>query len=47
MALLEWQSLFPSGRDYLALASLPVRSRQVFIARFVSVLLFSAVLMPP
>ena len=44
MALLEWQSLFPSGRDYLALASLPVRSRQVFIARFVSVLLFSAVL---
>jgi hypothetical protein len=42
MALLEWQSLFPSGRDYLALASLPVRSRQVFTARFVSVLLFSA-----
>src|ERR1039457_6115094 len=23
IALLEWQSLFPSGRDYLALASLP------------------------
>lgn len=44
MALLEWQSLFPSGRDYLALASLPVRSRQVFTARFVSVLLFSAAL---
>jgi len=42
MALLEWQSLFPSGRDYLAVASLPVRSRQVFTARFVSVLLFSA-----
>jgi hypothetical protein len=30
IALLEWQSLFPSGRDYLALASLPVRSRQIF-----------------
>ncbi|MGB7720862.1 MAG: hypothetical protein WBL65_13235 [Bryobacteraceae bacterium] len=44
MALLEWQSLFPSMRDYLALASLPVRSRQVFTARFVSVLLFSAVM---
>jgi hypothetical protein len=44
MALIEWQSLFPSGRDYLALASLPVRSRQVFTARFVSVLLFSSVL---
>jgi hypothetical protein len=41
--LLEWQSLFPSGRDYLALASLPVRSRQIFTARFTSVLLFSAV----
>ena len=44
IALLEWQSLFPSGRDYLALASLPVRSRQIFIARFVSVVLFSGVL---
>ena len=43
IALLEWQSLFPSGRDYLALASLPVRSRQIFTARFTSVLLFSAV----
>jgi len=44
IALLEWQSLFPSGRDYLALASLPVRSRQIFTARFTSVLLFSAVI---
>ena len=44
IALLEWQSLFPSGRDYLALASLPVRSRQVFTARFMSVLLFTAVI---
>ena len=44
IALLEWQSLFPSGRDYLALASLPVRSRQIFAARFTSVLLFSAVI---
>jgi len=42
IALLEWQSLFPSGRDYLALASLPVRSRQIFVARFASVLAFSA-----
>ena len=42
IALLQWQSLFPSGRDYLALASLPVRPRQVFTARFISVLLFSA-----
>jgi putative ABC transport system permease protein len=42
IALLEWQSLFPSGRDYLALASLPVKPRQVFTARFLSVLIFSA-----
>ncbi|HWB97889.1 MAG TPA: ABC transporter permease, partial [Bryobacteraceae bacterium] len=41
IALLEWQSLFPSSRDYLALASLPVRSCHVFTARFTSVLLFS------
>ncbi len=43
IALLQWQSLFPSRRDYLAMASLPVGSRQIFIARFVSVLLFSGV----
>ena len=43
IALLEWQSLFPSGRDYLALAGMPVRSRQIFLARFVSVLLFSTI----
>jgi hypothetical protein len=42
IALLEWQSLFPSGLDYLALASLPVRPRQIFTARFISVLLSSA-----
>ena len=41
IALLEWHALFPSGRDYLALASLPVGSRQIFTARFTSVLLFS------
>ncbi len=42
IALLEWQSLFPSAHDYLALASLPVRSRQIFMARFTAVLVFSA-----
>ena len=42
LALLEWQSLFPSARDYLALAGYPVRSRQIFAARFGTVLLFSA-----
>ncbi|MDR3699259.1 MAG: hypothetical protein P4L56_06455 [Candidatus Sulfopaludibacter sp.] len=41
VALLEWQSLFPSGRDYLALAGKPILSRQIFTARFLSVLIFS------
>ena len=34
VALLEWQSLFPSGRDYLAMAGKPILSRQIFTARF-------------
>lgn len=44
IALLEWPSLFPSARDHLALASLPVRPRQIFTGRFVSVLLFSTLI---
>ena len=40
VALLQWQSLFPSKRDYFALAALPVRSRQIFIARFIAVFVF-------
>ena len=43
IALFEWQALFPGRRDYLALASLPVRPRQVFAARFLAMMLFSAV----
>ena len=42
LGVLEWQSLFPGARDYLALAGFPVRSRQVFAARFGAVFLFSA-----
>lgn len=44
IALLVWQSLFPGQRDYLALAGLPVRARQVFLGRFGAVLLFSTAL---
>jgi hypothetical protein len=44
VALLAWQSLFPSRRDYLALAGLPVRSRDIFAARFTTVLLLAAAL---
>ena len=40
LTLVEWQSLFPSMRDLLALASLPVSARQVFQAKFVSLLIF-------
>jgi len=44
VALLAWQSLFPSRRDYLATAGLPVRSRQIFAARFASMAVFALVL---
>jgi predicted permease len=43
LALLAWQSLFPSRRDYLALAGLPVRSRQIFFARFACMALIAGV----
>ena len=42
IALLQWQSLFPSKRDYYALAALPIRSRQIFFARFAAVMIFIA-----
>ncbi|HEY2016276.1 MAG TPA: hypothetical protein VGH38_22385 [Bryobacteraceae bacterium] len=44
IALIQWQNLFPSRRDYLSLAGLPVRSSQIFLARFGTVLLFSTAL---
>lgn len=40
IALLQWQSLFPSRRDYLVFAALPIRSRQIFFSRFVAVFCF-------
>ena len=44
VAAIQWQSLFPTRRDYLALAGLPVRARQIFAARFVSILILSTAL---
>ena len=44
IGLIQWQNFFPGRRDYLSLAGLPVRSRQVFLARFAAVLLFSTAL---
>jgi hypothetical protein len=37
---LEWPSLFPGLRDYLALAALPLRMREIFIAKFTALLAF-------
>jgi hypothetical protein len=39
---LQWPSLFPGLRDYLALAGLPVRMSQVFLAKFTALLSFAA-----
>ncbi len=41
LGILQWHSLFPSRRDYFALAGLPVRPRQVFVARFAVALMFT------
>src|SRR5437879_3846969 len=39
---LQWPSLFPGLRDYLALGALPVRLRDVFIAKFSALVAFSS-----
>ena len=42
LTVLYWQSLFPTRRDCLALASLPISPSQIFIAKFAAVLLVFA-----
>ncbi len=42
LTLLQWQSLFPSLRDYLALAGFPVSARQIFLAKFTALILLAA-----
>ncbi len=42
LTLLKWQSLYPSARDCLALAGLPVSSRQIFQAKFGALLMVFA-----
>jgi predicted permease len=49
---IQWQSLFPNRRDVLALASWPVSARQIFAAKFASLLLIFgayliALVLPP
>ncbi len=39
LVAVKWGSLFPTLRDYRALGSLPVKSRQIFAAKFAALLL--------
>lgn len=41
--VVQWPALFPSLRDYLALASLPVRMREIFMAKFTALLAVASV----
>jgi predicted permease len=43
LSALQWESLFPSLRDCLALAGLPVKPRQIFLAKAGALLLVFAV----
>ena len=39
LTAIKWQSVFPSLRDYRALAALPIRSYQIFQAKFTALLI--------
>jgi hypothetical protein len=39
LTAIKWQSLFPGLRDYRALGSLPLRPRQIFVAKLLALLL--------
>jgi predicted permease len=43
LTLLQWQSLFPSLRDYMALTGFPVSSREIFAAKFAALVLLFGV----
>jgi len=40
---LQWPSLFPGLRDYLALAALPIRLREIFMAKFTALVTFAGI----
>ena len=42
LTAVKWQSLFPDLRDYRVLGSLPLRPRQIFAAKLLSLLLVAA-----
>ncbi len=39
LTAIQWQALFPGKRDYLALGTLPIRPGEIFIAKFLALLL--------
>jgi hypothetical protein len=43
VTVIQWQGLFPSRQDYLALKPLPVRLYRVFVARFLSSFMMIAI----
>lgn len=43
LTALQWPSLFPGLRDYLALTSLPLRMRDVFVAKFSALSAFASI----
>jgi len=43
LAAIKWQSVFPSLRDYRALAALPLRSYQIFRAKFSALVIAATV----
>src|SRR5207237_2487639 len=43
LTILQWQSLFPSLRDCLALAVLPLKPREIFLAKFTALLVIFTV----
>ncbi|MBK5295408.1 MAG: hypothetical protein JJE04_27490 [Acidobacteriia bacterium] len=42
LTTLQWTALFPGLRDYFALAALPVRPKQIFLAKFAALTLYCA-----
>lgn len=42
LTAVKWQSLFPDLRDYRTLGTLPLRARQIFVAKLLALLLVAA-----
>ncbi len=44
LTAVQWQNLFPGKRDYLALGTLPIKPRQIFLAKFLALFLMVSAL---